>query len=123
VGRITGKENVMTTSSIPVYAQLYRDYGCQCALELSFECHGKEFKVDGVSVYAEYYRCNQHGIAVYDGDFKLLKVAPMQHYHVSKESAPRYYLMHVHDSNLLHLIETAKMTEVVIPTTCAVPRY
>jgi len=109
--------------SISVYSQLYRDYGCHASLMLTFQCHDKEFQVDGVSVYASYYRCNEHGLAVYDDNFKIMKVAPMQHYYVSGQSEPRYFLMHVHDSNLLRLIEDAKMTELVTPNTCALPRY
>lgn len=113
----------MLEPSIAVFSQLYRDYGCHASIMLTWQCHGKEFQVDGVSVYAAYYRCNKHGIAVYDDNFKIVKVAPMQHYFVAKETEPRYFVMHAYDSNLLRLIEEAKMTELARPNTCALPRY
>jgi hypothetical protein len=112
----------MLEPSIPVFAQLYQDYGCTASLMITFPCFDKEFQVDGIPVYAAYYRCNKHGIAVYDENFKIMKVAPMQHYYIAKQTEPRYFLMHVYDSNLLHMIEGAKMTPIEIANSCALRR-
>ena len=117
----------MTEPSIPVFSQLYYDYGCVASLLLTFQCYDNEFSVDCIPAHAQYYQCNKHGIAVYDENFKILKVAPMQSYFLHSyetgKKMERFYLMHVYDNNLLGRIQESKMTPLVTENTTAIPRY
>lgn len=114
------------TESIPVYSHLYADYGCIASLMLTFTAHETEFKVDAIPAHSAYYRCNEHGIAVYDENFRIVHVAPIQSYFLHSyetgRKLERFFLMHVHDSNLLRRIEDAKMTPLKTENSMALSR-
>jgi hypothetical protein len=109
------------TKSLYVWTELYQDYGCQASMKLSWQCFDREFTLKGVPVQAEWYRCNEHGIVLYDDAFNIVKVAPMQQYKTGKGET-RYFLLGVYDNNLLRLIEQARCVELPRPAGSVVRR-
>ena len=64
---------------------------------------------------------------MYDEDFRILKVAPMQSYFLHSyetgRKMERFFLIHVYDNNLLRRIQESKMTPLVTENSTAIPRY
>lgn len=112
--------------SIPVYSHLYADYGCIASLMLTFECFETTHQLDAIPAHAKYYQCNEHGIAIYDEDFRLMKAAKMETYFLHSydtgKKMQRWFLIHAYNSNTLSKIQESRMTTIVTENSTALTR-